>query len=184
VPAGAPRANFGDLSPNVARAAHRPTGTGIYNGLRSPKATWADIEWIRETTSIPLFLKGVINPEDARLAVESGCDGVIVSNHGGRSLDTLPSTLEALPSVRNAMPSHIPVLIDGGIRRGTDVFKALALGATAVMIGRPYIHGLTVAGAEGVAKVVSLLQTEFEMTMGLTGCKSVQEITYKHIWVS
>ncbi len=124
-------------------------------------------------------MKGLLHPDDAALAATTGCDGVMLSNHGGRSLDTVISTIEALPRMVERLQNRIPIILDGGVRRGVDVFKALALGAAAVMIGRPFMYGLAVAGAQGVARIVEILRTELEMTMGLTGCRTLSEIN-KH----
>jgi 4-hydroxymandelate oxidase len=124
----------------------------------------------------------LLNPDDAAQAVECGCDGVIVSNHGGRSVDGVPAAITALPAIVKRVGMRVPVLVDGGLRRGTDVFKALALGARAVLIGRPYLYGLAVSGATGVARVVEILRTEFEMTMGLMGCRNLSDITPERLW--
>jgi 4-hydroxymandelate oxidase len=131
---------------------------------------------MRALVKTPLLVKGILHPDDAAKAVEAGCDGVIVSNHGGRSVDTVPASIDALPAIADRVAGRIPVLVDGGIRRGTDVYKALARGASAVLIGRPYVYGLAVAGAEGVARVVEILRTELEMTMALMGTPTVPEI--------
>jgi 4-hydroxymandelate oxidase len=122
-----------------------------------------------------------LHPEDAALSADAGCDGLIVSNHGGRSLDTVPATIAALPAIAARLNGRIPLLLDGGVRRGIDVFKALALGAGAVLIGRPYLWGLAAGGAPGVSRVLEILRTELEMTMGLAGCTTVSEITGRFI---
>ena len=124
--------------------------------------TWKEVEWLRSITPLPVLLKGIMTGEDAGRAVEAGAAGVLVSNHGGRNLDTLPATIDALPEVSAAVRRRVPVLVDGGIRRGTDIIKAIALGADAVMIGRPYLYGLGIGGAEGVRRVVEILRTELE----------------------
>ena len=118
-----------------------------------------------------------MNPGDAMAAADLGCDGIIVSNHGGRSLDTLPASIDALPLIAKRIGKRIPVLLDGGVRRGIDVFKALAFGASAVMIGRPYLYGLAAGGALGVARIVEILRTELEMAMGLAGCPRLSQIS-------
>ncbi|MDB6077779.1 MAG: alpha-hydroxy-acid oxidizing enzyme [Akkermansiaceae bacterium] len=138
--------------------------------------TWDDIRWLRSITRLPVWLKGVLSPLDAVLAREAGCDGIIVSNHGGRTLDAAPSALEALPRIMDSIDGLLPVIVDGGIRRGTDVFTALALGADAVMIGRPVLHGLAVAGAPGVAHVLKILRSELEVAMVLAGCPTLADI--------
>jgi 4-hydroxymandelate oxidase len=138
--------------------------------------TWKDIDWVRAQTKLPLVLKGVLDPEDADRAIRAGAAAIYVSNHGGRNLDTLPATLDVLPEVAERVAGRVPILVDGGVRRGTDVLKALALGAAAVAIGRPYLYGLTVAGADGVRGVVNILRNELEMAMALTGRPSIASI--------
>jgi isopentenyl diphosphate isomerase/L-lactate dehydrogenase-like FMN-dependent dehydrogenase len=123
-----------------------------------------------------LVLKGIVTREDAEIAVEHGVDGIVVSNHGGRAEDTLRSTIDCLPEVVGAVKGKIPVLVDGGIRRGTDVVKALAEGAAAVLIGRPYLYALAVGGADGVAKLVRILRMELEMAMGQIGCPRISDL--------
>jgi len=144
--------------------------------------TWREIEWLRSLTKMPFILKGILDPDDAAQAIEVGADAIIVSNHGARNLDTLPATIEALPAIAERVAGRIPLLIDGGVRRGTDVLKCLALGATAVLIGRPYVYALAVGGAAGVAHCVSLLRRDLEMAMALTGRASISEIDRTLIW--
>jgi 4-hydroxymandelate oxidase len=141
-----------------------------------PSVTWKDIAWLRSFAKTPVLLKGILNPDDAGEAVAVGVSGIVVSNHGGRNLDTAPATMEALPYVVERIERRIPVLVDGGIRRGTDVVKALALGADAVMIGRPYLWGLAVDGSAGVASVVEILRRELEIAMALCGRVQVRDI--------
>jgi 4-hydroxymandelate oxidase len=142
----------------------------------SPDISWDHISWLRGATDLPVVLKGVLHPDDARLAIDAGVDGLIVSNHGGRQLDTTPATITQLPRIAEAVAGRVPVLVDGGVRRGTDVVKALALGATAVAIGRPAVWGLAVGGEDGVAKVLALLRNELENALALCGCESVQAV--------
>ena len=141
-----------------------------------PSLTWADLPTLRAMTKLPILVKGILHPDDARRAVDSGMDGVVVSNHGGRQVDGSIASLDALPAVVAAVEGRVPVLVDSGIRGGADVFKAIALGARAVGLGRPYVFGLALAGSEGVREVVANVMGEFELTMGLAGCKSVGEI--------
>lgn len=137
---------------------------------------WKDVEWLCGLTKLPVLLKGIVHPDDARLAVAHGAAGVIVSNHGGRQLDTAPATIEVLPEIVAAVDGRIEVLIDGGIRRGTDVVKALAYGAKAVAVGWPVLWGLASDGQHGVERVLELLRFEVNLAMGLCGCASVAEI--------
>lgn len=138
--------------------------------------SWKDVEWLCGLTKLPVLLKGIVHPDDARQAVESGAAGVIVSNHGGRQLDTAPATIEVLPEIIEAVAGKIDVIIDGGIRRGTDVIKALAFGAKAVAVGRPVLWGLAYDGQVGVEKVLDILRFEVDLAMGLCGCATVAEI--------
>jgi 4-hydroxymandelate oxidase len=141
-----------------------------------PTLTWEAVEWLREVSGLPVLVKGILDPDDARLAVEHGAAGVIVSNHGGRQLDTAEPTILALPRVVGAVEGRAPVLVDGGIRRGTDVVKALALGARAVLIGRPYLWGLAAGGEAGVTRVLELLRRELERTLALVGAASPADV--------
>jgi 4-hydroxymandelate oxidase len=161
---------------------HMPAGQGIYSAVLDPTLTWKDIDWLRAQTHLPIILKGILSPADAGKAAESGVSGLIVSNHGGRNLDTVPATIDALPSVIAAVAGRMPVLVDGGIRRGTDVLKALAFGASAVLIGRPYVYGLSVGGAEGVAHVIQILRRELERAMALSGLPSIPSINSSAIF--
>lgn len=138
--------------------------------------TWNDLLWLRDQTKLPVLLKGVVRGDDAKLAEEHGAAGVIVSNHGGRQLDTSPATIEALPRVVEALGGRLPVLVDGGVRRGTDVVKALALGAEAVLIGRPVLWGLAADGEQGVRRVLELLKAEFDLAMALCGARTPREL--------
>ncbi|PSS18126.1 Peroxisomal (S)-2-hydroxy-acid oxidase [Actinidia chinensis var. chinensis] len=146
-----------------------------------PSLCWKDIEWLRSVTSLPILIKGVLTPQDAIKAVEAGIAGIVVSNHGGRQLDYSPASITVLEQVVHAVGGKIPVLFDGGIRRGTDVFKALALGAQAVMVGRPIIFGLAAKGEHGVRRVIEMLKDELELTMALSGCPTVKDITRNHV---
>jgi 4-hydroxymandelate oxidase len=164
-------------------ASHRQEPDAGFAGGLDPRLSWTDIEWLRSFTKVPILLKGVLNPEDALRAAETGVAGVIVSNHGGRNLDTLPSTAAALPRVADMVRGrNLTLLVDGGIRRGTDVVKALAMGARAVLIGRPYLYGLAIAGAAGVARVIEILRVELLMAMALTGRTAVAEIDRSVLW--
>lgn len=153
-----------------------PLGSALFDGLLRQAPTWDDVAWLRARTRLPLLLKGVTHPDDARLALGLGVDGLIVSNHGGRTLDTMPATAALLPRVAEAVGDALPLLVDGGIRRGTDVLKALALGARAVLVGRPQVHALACGGALGVAQMLRLLRDELEIAMALCGCASLGEV--------
>ena len=154
----------------------------VFHGLMAIAPTWEDIAWLVQQTDLPVILKGILHPLDAKLAIEHGVQGIIVSNHGGRVLDTGIAPLTALQLIKKAVPADFPLLYDGGIRRGSDVFKALALGASAVFIGRPAIYGLATAGALGVAHVLKILKEEFEITMALMGTATLNDITEEYIF--
>ena len=149
---------------------------GKMASLPDPGMTWQDVDAVRSQWRGPLLLKGVLHPQDAIEAQRHGVDGIIVSNHGGRQLNGAMASVRALPAVVQALGGQLPVLLDGGIRRGSDIFKALALGATAVMLGRPHLWGLSVAGEAGVAHVLSLLSAELDMVMGLSGVQNISQI--------
>jgi 4-hydroxymandelate oxidase len=157
-------------------------GSALFDGLMPHSATWQDVDWLRQHSRLPLLLKGVLNPADARQALSLGVAGLVVSNHGGRTLDTLPSTAECLPPLVQAVAGQVPLLVDGGIRRGTDVLKALALGASAVLIGRPAVLALAAGGALGVARCVRLLRDELEIAMALTGTRQLDELAPDLLW--
>ncbi|HEY0214076.1 MAG TPA: alpha-hydroxy acid oxidase [Paenirhodobacter sp.] len=169
----------GMQAPQITAA---PGRSPVFAGMLDTAARWEDIVWLRAQTRLPLLLKGIMSPTDAEQAVALGVDGIIVSNHGGRTLDTLPATAEALPRIARAVAGRVPVLCDGGIRRGTDALKALAMGATAVLIGRPQIHALAVGGAAGVAHILTILRAELEVAMALTGCRTLDDITPEVLW--
>ncbi|KAJ0515086.1 putative (S)-2-hydroxy-acid oxidase [Helianthus annuus] len=146
-----------------------------------PSLSWKDIAWLKSITQLPILIKGVLTREDVIKAMEIGVEGIIVSNHGGRQLDYVPAAIDALEEVVLAVQGRIPVLFDGGIRRGTDVFKALALGAQAVMVGRPIVFGLAAKGEYGVKRVIEMLKDELELTMALSGCPTLNDITRNHV---
>jgi 4-hydroxymandelate oxidase len=145
-----------------------------------PALTWRDVAWLRSITSLPVLVKGIVRPDDALRAAEAGAAGVVVSNHGGRQLDTSPATLDVLPEIVDALAAHghrTEVLMDGGIRRGTDVLKAVALGARAVLVGRPVLWGLAAGGQAGAERVLEMLRGELDLAMALAGAPTVAEIT-------
>jgi isopentenyl diphosphate isomerase/L-lactate dehydrogenase-like FMN-dependent dehydrogenase len=149
--------------------------------LISPSLTWRDLERIAGKAGLPLVVKGVLTAEDARLACEHGSAGIVVSNHGGRQLDGVAATIDVLPEVVDAVEGRMDVLVDGGVRRGTDVVKALALGAKAVLVGRPVLWGLTTDGERGVTHVLELLRTEILNALQLTGCVTPADVTRTHV---
>jgi L-lactate dehydrogenase (cytochrome)/(S)-mandelate dehydrogenase len=170
-----PRITFGNYV-RPGEAADIKTLAGRMAALLDPAMTWADVEEVRRLWKGPLILKGVLHPAEARAAVERGIDGLIVSNHGGRQLDGAPASLDALPAITEAAAGRIPVLLDGGVRRGSDVVKALALGAAACLIGRPQLWGLAVAGEAGVAHVLDIYRRELDRVMGLCGVSRLADI--------
>ena len=182
LPAGTRAVN---LPPAPAKATGKPpdpdaadcpsTAVSPFDDVLRHAPTWDDVRWLTGATRLPVLLKGILHPDDARQALDCGAAGVIVSNHGGRTLDTALPTAHALPAVAKAVGQHMAVLVDGGIRRGTDVFKAMAMGAHAVLLGKPYIYGLAHAGAVGVAHAIRTLRNELEMTMALCGCPTLQQ---------
>ena len=168
-----PGAFFTNLRSPLPRAAVR-LFLQIYS---RPSLTWDDLAFLRGLTRLPILLKGILDPRDARTALEHGVDGLVVSNHGGRQVDGAIASIDALPNIVEAADGAVPVLLDSGIRGGADVFKALALGARAVLLGRPYVYGLAIAGESGVREVLRNVRAELDLTMGLAGCASVAEIT-------
>ena len=160
-----------------------PSGqSALFDDLLAHAPTWDDVAWLQSVTRLPVLLKGILHPDDARQAVALQAGGVIVSNHGGRTLDTAVATARALPRVAEAVHGELPVLVDGGIRRGTDLLKAMALGASAVLIGRPFVFGLANAGAHGVAHVLRLLRDELEIAMALAGCRTLADASPACLW--
>lgn len=153
----------------------KPDNT-VFGGLMAQAPTWDDVAWLRKQTHLPLLVKGLLHPDDAALAVDTGCDGMVVSNHGGRTLQAAPASIDCLQAVVRRVNGQVPVLFDSGLRSGQDVFAALACGATAVLLGRPYLWALAAAGPLGVAHVIRLMRDELEMTMALTGCAHLSDI--------
>ncbi|XP_034208457.1 peroxisomal (S)-2-hydroxy-acid oxidase GLO4 isoform X2 [Prunus dulcis] len=153
----------------------------LIKGIYDTSLSWEDIGWLKSITNLPILIKGVLTHENARKAVEVGVAGIVVSNHGARQLDYTPATISVLEEVVHAVGGRVPVLFDGGVRRGTDVFKALALGAQAVLVGRPVVYGLAANGERGVRRVIEMLKDEFELTMALSGCPNVKDITRSHV---
>lgn len=182
LPAGIEAVNLRGMRPLAVSADPSASSLLLGGPLLNAAPTWADLAWLRAQTRLPILLKGILSAADAEQALAAGVDGLIVSNHGGRTLDGLPATIEALPEVAAAVQGRVPVLLDGGIRRGTDILKALALGADAVLVGRPCIFALAAAGAVGVAHVLQLLRAELEVAMALTGCADLASIGPQTIW--
>ena len=176
LPPGISAVNLAGLPPRPSPQLG-PGQSALFDALLGGAPTWDDIAWLQANTRLPVLLKGILHPDDAREAARLQVGGIIVSNHGGRTLDTALPTAAALPAIADAVGGSLPLLVDGGIRRGTDVLKALALGASAVLVGRPYIFGLANAGALGVAHVIRLLRDELEIAMALCGCRTLADIT-------
>ncbi|MFC4626296.1 alpha-hydroxy acid oxidase [Daeguia caeni] len=157
-------------------AAPETVGSPVFKGLLQGAPCWDDIAWLCAQTSLPVLLKSIVNPADVVPALGAGVSGLIVSNHGGRTLDTLPATIDLLPAIVAEVSGRVPVLVDGGIRRGTDIVKAIALGATAVLVGQPVLHALAVGGLAGVAHMLTILQTELEAAMALLGAPRLADL--------
>ena len=167
----------GMASENFPQTANGSGLATYINSLYDTSLTWKDFAWFKSITKLPVLAKGILRADDAHRAIEHGAEGIIVSNHGGRQLDTTIPTIKALPEVIAAVDGRTEVYVDGGIRRGTDILKCIAYGARAVLIGRPVLWGLTVGGEAGVGSVLEMLRAELDLSMGLSGCPSVNEIT-------
>lgn len=170
-----------DLPPDL-RLAHFEGEPDVLRYLEPEALSWEDVAWLRSVSGLPVVIKGILHPEDAALAVESGAAGVVVSTHGGRQLDGVPASIEALPAVVEAVGGRAEVYLDGGVRRGTDVLKALALGARAVFVGRPVLWGLAVDGAAGVRRVLELLREELDLAMVLAGPPDLESAGPDLLW--
>jgi 4-hydroxymandelate oxidase len=168
------------LPSNAQGKAIGQSGAGMgqaFAWMLDASVTWTDVEWLRSLTKLPVILKGICRADDAKRAVECGVGSIVVSNHGGRQMDTAPPTIEVLPRCAEAVDGRMPILLDGGVRRGLDVLKAIALGATAVQVGRPILWGLAAGGQEGVEIALELLRQEFDLAMAMAGCTSLKSIT-------
>jgi 4-hydroxymandelate oxidase len=177
LPDGITVANFADAGLEQLGSVNGESGLAAYSAsLFDPSLTWRDVEWLQSITHLPVLVKGIMRADDAELAIAHGAKGIIVSNHGGRQLDTVPATISVLPAIAAAVAGRVPLLLDGGVRRGTDILKALALGAHAVLIGRPVLWGLGVAGPAGVEKVLTIMREELELAMMLAGTPSLADI--------
>ncbi|MFN2615242.1 MAG: alpha-hydroxy acid oxidase [Actinomycetota bacterium] len=172
LPEGVRAAHF-DIDP---RSVAEHGGGGLAPFINQPSINWKDIAWLKASTSLPLLIKGVVRADDAKRALDEGIDGLWVSNHGGRQLDTSITTAEALPGIVAAAEGRVPVIVDGGVRRGTDVLKGIALGADLVAIGRPQLWGLASGGEAGVRAVLAMLRDEFSLAMALAGCARLDDI--------
>lgn len=174
LPDGVSAANLAGFAANEPIRAS--VGSPVFRGMLAHAPTWTDIEWLCRQTALPVLVKGLLNPADVPAALNAGVSGIIVSNHGGRVLDTLPATIDVLPAVAAAVAGAVPILLDGGVRRGTDIVKAIALGASAVLLGQPVLHALAVGGMPGVVHMLTLLQTELEAAMALLGRPTLRDI--------
>ena len=166
----------GSLLCNLCSGAPQAAVRKFLNIYSRASLTWKDLAWLREHTRLPILLKGILSPEDARLALEHDVAGIIVSNHGGRQVDGAVAAIDALSEIVKAVKGRLPVLFDSGIRSGADIFKALALGASAICLGRPYVYGLAIAGEEGVREVIQNSLAEFDLTMALAGCATLKDV--------
>jgi 4-hydroxymandelate oxidase len=171
------RNGFTDLPPGLTCENMRDADGSVRDIECTAGLRWADLDWLRSLTYLPIVVKGVLHPADALLAVEHGAAAIIVSNHGGRQLDTAVTSVEALPAIADAVAGQVPLVLDGGVRRGTDVVKACALGAAAVAVGRPVVWGLALTGTDGVDWVLSTLRDELDRALALCGVESVDALT-------
>jgi 4-hydroxymandelate oxidase len=176
LPEGLSYANLGGMRTRVTTAGLDPFAQDV-NAQTHAGLSWLDLEWLVSQTSLPVIVKGLVRADDARHAVEAGVRGLVVSNHGGRQLDYAIASLDALPEVVQAVGGKVPVLLDGGVRRGTDVLKALCLGASGVLIGRPYLYALAVGGADGVRGMLEMLREEIALSMSLLGARRLSELS-------
>ena len=176
LPPGISMRNFEAAMTNASRWGAHASFAAYVHDLFDATLTWDAVSWLRAQTRLPLLIKGILTAEDARLAIDHGVDGIIVSNHGGRQLDGAVASIEALPEVVEAAAGRVEVLMDGGVRRGTDVLKALALGARAACIGRPYLWALATAGEEGVRELLTMLRDELSLAMALSGKAAIASI--------
>ncbi len=180
LPAGVEAANLRSSERSIQQA--QPFGRLVFGTpLADAALRWDDVAWLRRQTQLPLVIKGILTPADALLALEYGADALVVSNHGGRVLDGLPSSISMLPRIADAIAGRIPLLLDSGIRTGADICRALALGASAVLLGRPQMHALAVAGTAGLAHALLMLRTELEQAMAQLGCARLADITRDHL---
>ncbi|KAI9476709.1 Hydroxyacid oxidase 1 [Coemansia sp. RSA 989] len=180
-------ANFSDQKAQVGKAdassaADNASGLAAYVASQiDPTLSWKHVQWVKSVSRIPVLVKGILTAEDALLAVKAGVDGIIVSNHGGRQMDTAPATIDVLEEVCKAVAGRVEVYLDGGVRRGTDVFKALALGAKAVFLGRPALWALHYNGEDGVVEMLDIINEEFRLAMALAGCVKISDIKREHL---
>ncbi len=171
-----PEVSAANLEPAAPLPPLAPGDSAVFGQWMAVAPRWSDLDWLRTQTRLPLLVKGLLHPDDATRALVAGCDGLVVSNHGGRVIDGTPNAFDVLRQFRRTLAPSVPLLFDSGIRHGQHVFKAIAAGAQAVLVGRPYVWGLAAAGPMGVAHVIRLLRDELEMTMALMGCPSVAAI--------
>jgi isopentenyl diphosphate isomerase/L-lactate dehydrogenase-like FMN-dependent dehydrogenase len=177
-----PELTFGSLVGSVDSGGQESIASYVDRELSNSAATWDELTWLRGIWKGPLLVKGIIAAEDAREALRRGADGIIVSNHGGRQLDNCPASIDALPHVVDAVGDRIEVFMDGGVRRGSDVVKARALGASAVFVGRPWFWGLAVGGQEGVERMLEIFSDEIDRTLALLGSPDFEAVDSSRIW--
>lgn len=163
--------------PDLPYKVLKPEQSVVFQGMMTEAPTWADIEWLQKNTHLDIILKGIMHPADALKAQKMGVSGIVISNHGGRTLDSIPAAIELLPQIRKVVGPDYPIIVDGAIERGTDIYKAIALGANTVMVGRPQLYALAVAGAIGVAHMLRVLREELEVTMAMMGTPTIADIT-------